>query len=84
MHNSRIGKNLNVGDPNKYDEIIVLLGPSINLRVREDDVEKAATFHVYRFRSFVVKDKMTRKKGYFLARTVLENMDPEFVNIEHQ
>lgn len=84
VNNSQIAKNLNVGDPDKYDEIIVLLGPSSYLRVLTDDAAKAATFHVYRFPSKYVKDHMKQKVGYSLARKVLQNVAPDFVNIEHQ
>jgi hypothetical protein len=76
--NSPEGKNQEVGKPNKYDELIVLLGPRSRLRVREE----TATFHVYRFPSSDVERYMKQKKGYSLARTVLKRVEPEFVNIE--
>ena len=56
VHNSPQGTNLSVGDPEKYDHLIVLIGPKSRLRIGVSD----ESFHSYRFTSSEVKSKMAR------------------------
>lgn len=79
VHNSPEGTNLSVGNPDKYDELIVILGQRSRLRV--SDVE--ATFHAYRFPSTEVKRLMKRDSGYYCAKGILENIKPDVILLEN-
>ncbi|USA52660.1 hypothetical protein NDN13_14490 [Acinetobacter sp. C32I] len=78
VHNSPEGTNLNVGDPDKYDELIVILGPRSRLRV--SDVN--ATFHTYRFPSDVVKHLMKRASGYYCGKRILQDSQLDIILLE--
>lgn len=78
VHNSPEGTNLSVGNPDKYDELIVILGPRSRLRV--SDVE--ATFHAYRFSSTEVKRLMKRDSGHYCAMRTLENLQPDAIRLD--
>ena len=69
MHNSPEGTNLSVGDPEKYDQLIVLIGPKSNLRI--GSIEES--FHSYRFNAVEVKKLMARISGYYCAKSILKN-----------
>lgn len=71
LHNSPKGKNLNVGNPDKYDKLIILLGPNSYLRVHDSVI----SFHAYNFTSSEVKQLMKRKRGYFCAKKIC-NINP--------
>lgn len=77
-HNSPEGTNLSVGDPNKYDELVIILGPRSRLRVSSD----TSAFHVYRFSSDEVCNLMSRKSGFYCAKGVLNSASPEYIEIE--
>lgn len=78
VHNSPEGTNLSVGNPEKYDELIVILGPRSRLRVSDID----ATFHAYRFSSVDVKCLMKRDNGYYCAMKTLKNVQPDPIQLE--
>ncbi|TGU74578.1 hypothetical protein E4633_03695 [Geomonas terrae] len=77
VHNSPEGTNLNVGDPEKYDELIVILGPRSRLRPGS----RSFTFHFYRFTAAEVEADMKRSSGYYCAKTVLAGKEYEHVDI---
>ena len=68
VHNSPKGTNLSVGNPEKYDLLIVLIGPRSRLRIEEAD----DSFHVYRFTSNEVTELMARNSGYYCAKGILK------------
>ncbi|WP_426992920.1 hypothetical protein [Methylomonas sp. CM2] len=68
VHNSPERTNLSVGDPEKYDHLIVLIGPRSKLRIGSRD----EAFHAYCFTSAEVKNTMARDSGYYCAKGTLE------------
>ena len=78
VHNSPKGTNLSVGNPDNYDELIVILGPGSRLRVSAIK----ASFHAYRFSSAIVKRLMKRKSGYYCAKGILKNAQPDPIQLE--
>ncbi|WP_223481376.1 MULTISPECIES: hypothetical protein [unclassified Pseudomonas] len=78
VHNSPEGTNLNVGNPAKYDELIVVLGPRSRLRVSAE----LCAFHIYRFSSPEVFSLMKRESGYYCAKKIFASADPDFLSIE--
>jgi len=77
VHNSPEGTNLSVGNPEKYNQLIVLIGPRSKLRIEERD----DSFHVYRFSSAEVENTMSRSSGYYCAKGVLKSKN--YVKIEY-
>ena len=77
VHNSPEGTNLSVGNPEKYDRLIVLIGPKSRLRIGNEE----CSFHSYCFTSEDVKRLMTRKSGYYCARGILK--DRSYESIEY-
>ena len=75
VHNSPQGTNLSVGDPEQYDHLIILIGPTSRLRIGDVD----ESFHSYRFTSSEVKSKMARTSGHYCAKGILEQKDYESV-----
>jgi len=67
VHNSPKGNNLSVGNPEKYDELIVIIGPRSKLRNENFN----NSFHVYRFTANEVKILMRRESGHYCAKGVL-------------
>lgn len=78
VHNSPEGTNLSVGNPEKYDHLIVLIGPRSKLRIGDVD----ESFHSYRFTSREVKKKMARKSGHYCAKGILR--EKEYESIEYK
>lgn len=62
--NSPDAKNLDLGNPEKYQNLIVVLGPQS--AHREDGIE--GDFIFYRFSAQEVKEKFKVKKGYTLTK----------------
>jgi hypothetical protein len=75
VHNSPEGTNLNVGNPENYDELIVILGPHSRLRIGHTK----SSFNVYRFSSSNVTRLMKNESGFYCARAILENEHPEII-----
>lgn len=75
VHNSPEGTNISVGDPEKYDHLIVLIGPRSKLRIGIVD----ESFHSYRFTSAEVKSSMTRSSGHYCAKRTLQNKQYESI-----
>ena len=74
VHNSPEGTNLSVGNPEKYDHLIVLIGPRSKLRI--GNVE--ASFHSYRFTSAEVKSSMARSSSPFVtAESIWKTTHPK-------
>lgn len=67
VHNSPKGNNLSVGNPDKYDEVIIIIGP----RSRLINKDSNNSFHVYRFTANEVKMLMQRASGHYCAKGVL-------------
>lgn len=78
VHNSPEGTNLSVGDPSKYDELVIVVGPRSRLRVSTN----ASAFHVYRFTSSEVSSLMRRNSGFYCAKGVLKKASPDYIEIE--
>lgn len=75
VHNSPERTNLSVGDPYKYQHLIVLLGPKSRLRIGLRD----KSFHIYRFTSEEVKNTMARKSGHYCAKKILRQREYESI-----
>lgn len=75
VHNSKKGTNVFAGNPDKYDELFVLLGPRSRLRI--DDTE--LSFLVYRFSSDEVKASMKSASGYYCAKATIQNRTYESI-----
>lgn len=78
VHNAPIGTNVSVGNPDNYDELIILIGPRSRLR----NTDKTLSFHVYRFSSNEVRDTMKRSSGFYCAKGTLENKKYESISLE--
>lgn len=76
-HNSPKGTNLNVGMPEKYDELFVLIGPRSRLRVGPPGRD----FHVYRFAAAEVQATLRRVSGCYCARGALESRKYAIVDV---
>ena len=76
VHNSPKGTNMSAGNPAKYDELIVLIGPRSKLRIGS----VSDSFHVYRFTAKEVNEKMKRDSGHYCAKGILENKTYETIN----
>ena len=76
-HNSPKGTNLSVGNPDLYDELIVLIGPRSRLRVGL----AGQTFHVYRFTASQVAANLRRAKGCYCAKGSLTGMTYDVVDL---
>jgi hypothetical protein len=77
-HNSPKGTNLNVGNPDQYDELFVLIGPSSRLRVGPS----GQTFHVYKFIASHVNEKFRRTSGCYCARGGLTGMNFDVIEVD--
>lgn len=76
-HNSPMGTNLNVGNPDQYDELIVLIGPRSRLRVGPT----GQTFHAYRFSADYVNANFRRASGCYCAKGGLTNTPYDVINL---
>lgn len=70
FNNSAAANNINVGNPEQYDELIVVLGPKSKLR--EPD-HKSGEFRFYRFSSEAVKQWRGPSQGYYCAKLTIRN-----------
>ena len=71
FHNANVGTNINVGDPNYYDYLVVVIGP--NSKIREND-HCNTEFRLYKFASKDVMDWGKIKQGkYYCAKAQLKN-----------
>lgn len=77
VHNSPKGTNLAVGNPEKYDKLIVIIGPRSRLR-HEDS---ANSFHVYHFTANEVKTLMMQASGHYCAKEILHARNHESIAI---
>lgn len=77
VHNSPKGTNLSVGNPDRYQQLIILIGPRSRLRIGE----RNESFHVYRFSSSDVVRLMKRTTGHYCARSVLQQV--KYVEIKY-
>lgn len=77
MHNSPTKTNLLLGEPEKYDEAIVIVGPR-SLWAKPDP---STFFYVYRFSALEVKTLMRRRTGYYCAKTTLRTKTPDLIAI---
>lgn len=63
-------KNINVGKPDEYDVLIVVLGPKSAHRYKNDDISRKDKILFYRFTSLEVKENFkTENNHYSLSRT---------------
>lgn len=70
FNNSPTGNNINVGDPERYDELIVVLGPRSKLR--ETD-HQPGEFRFYRFASEEVRPWRTGNNSHYCAKERIRN-----------
>lgn len=78
-HNSPEGTNLSVGDPNSYDELMIVIGPRSRLRPQLKDIS-SNSFLIYRFTSDKVRSLMKRPSGYYCAKGALTAAQAETVH----
>lgn len=78
VHNSPEGTNLSVGNPDKYDHLIILIGPRSKLRIGSKD----ESFHAYRFTSAEVKLTMARNSGHYCAKGILQSSSHVSIDYE--
>lgn len=78
VHNAPIGTNVSVGNPAKYDQIIILIGPRSRLR----NTDKKLSFHIYRFTSIEVRETMKRSSGFYCAKGTLRNKPYDEISLE--
>lgn len=76
-HNSPKGTNLSVGNPDHYDELIVLIGPRSRLRIGP----AGQNFHVYRFKADYVEANFRRDSGCYCARKGLAKREYHVVEV---
>lgn len=70
FNNSHTGNNINVGSPEKYEEVVVVLGPKSKLREAD---HRPGEFRFYRFASGEVKPWRTTKGSYYCAKERIQN-----------
>lgn len=68
FNNSEKGNNVNVGDPYKYERLIVVIGPSSKLR---EEGHSHNEFRLYSFESSIVKKWKSTSGKYYCAKTKL-------------
>lgn len=76
-HNSPKGTNLSVGNPDLYDELIVLIGPRSRLRAGP----AGQNFHVYRFSTCHVDANFRRASGCYCAKGGLASMTYDVIDV---
>lgn len=65
FNNSPTGNNINVGAPDKYEELIVVIGPRSKLREAD---HRPGEFRFYRFTSEQVLPWKTEKGSFYCAK----------------
>jgi hypothetical protein len=60
FHNSPTRTNIYFGNPNKYDKVLIVIGPESKLRSDSNITE----FHIYQFDSSYVKRNFAQVSGY--------------------
>lgn len=75
--NSKKSNNINVGNPNKYDKLIVIIG--FNSKLKETDHNDASEFRAYFFESSEVKQWVTEKESYYCAKEKLKSCQKKVV-----
>lgn len=66
---SKDAKNIDLGNPDKYDELIVVLKKE-SVHIYKKDVKQNKDYYFYRFNSKEVKEKFkTRNSDYKLSKT---------------
>ena len=73
FHNSPKRTNIYVGDPSKYDLLIVVLGP--NSKLRPDNKND---FLIYKFTPKYISKNCKRKKGYYCAKKDLKKINDRY------
>lgn len=76
FHNAQVGTNINIGDPTKYDFLIIVIGPKS--KIREDD-HNESEFRIYLFKKKeIMKWSNKSNKGIYVAKTKLENCSQKY------
>lgn len=70
FNNSPTCNNINVGNPDKYEELVVVLGPKSRLREAE---HRDGEFQFYRFSNEEVRPWRTKKDRYYCAKERIRN-----------
>lgn len=66
MHNGEVGTNIEVGNPEHYDLLYIVLGPDSRLHLKKADL---GTFRIYEFTKEQVEKWKTTKGRYSCAKT---------------
>lgn len=72
-HNAAIGTNIKLGDPRKYDSVIVVLGPESTLR--QSELEE--TFLLYKFSSEEVEIECSNNSGFSAGKALFKDKKPD-------
>ena len=75
-------KNINLGDPNMYDELIVILTKESS-HIFKDDKNLKKDFYFYHFTNIEVKEKFKINSGYTLSKSKHFKMASYVLNIEN-
>ncbi|UMY49291.1 DUF6998 domain-containing protein [Pseudomonas azotoformans] len=70
FNNSPTGNNINLGNPEKYDEVVVVIGPRSKLRESE---HQPGEFRFYRFSSSEVRPWRTGNNNFYCAKERIVN-----------
>ena len=62
-------KNINIGKPDEYDVLIVVLGPNSVHRYKKENYSRKGKILFYRYTNKDVKERFITKKGFSLSRT---------------
>lgn len=68
FNNSAAGNNIDVGNPNDYDVLVVIIGSRSKLREAD---HRQNEFRLYRYAADVVKTWKTRSNNYYCAKEKL-------------
>ena len=70
FNNSPTGNNINVGNPDKYEELVVVIGPRSKLR---EVGHEPGEFRFYRFSGGEVHPWKTSKNNFYCAKERISN-----------
>lgn len=70
FNNSPTGNNINVGNPDNYDELVVVIGPRSKLR---ESQHEPGEFRFYRFSSTEVAPWKTGRNNFYCAKERIAN-----------
>lgn len=78
FNNSPTGNNINVGNPDNYDELVVVIGPRSKLR---ESQHEPGRFRFYRFSSTEVALWKTGRNNFYCAKERIANCRNKHVGL---